>query len=274
MTYATALVVVELGRSNARLLAFAADLATRMGLGLIGVAACQPMAAIYDQSMILGDYVQEDRDELDAEIKAAKVEFDATLDGRGIELDWHSVVTISSLCEYTVARARAADVILCATGGEPLVTSRRSSVSDIVMHAGRPVLLVPTHVEKLSLDHAVIAWKDAREARRAIADALPLLKLARKVTLVEIATGAELSSATLRLDDLVRWLRHHRITAAAMPVLGIGDDAAQLAQFIAEAKADLTVAGAYGHSRMRQWALGGVTRDLLLEPQLCALLSH
>jgi nucleotide-binding universal stress UspA family protein len=274
MTYATAMVVIELGRSNARLLAFAADLATRMGLGLVGVAACQPMAAIYDQSMVLGDYVQEDRDELDAEIKAAKVEFDTALDGRGIELDWHSTVTISSLCEYTVARARAADIILCATGGEPMVVSRRASVSDIVMHAGRPVLLVPTHVEKLSLDHAVIAWKDTREARRAIADALPLLKLARKVTIIEIATAAELSTATMRLNDIVDWLRHHRITATATPTLGIGDDATQLARCIADANADLTVAGAYGHSRLRQWALGGVTRDLLLAPPQCALLSH
>lgn len=68
MTYATAMVVVELGRSNARLLAFASDLATRMGFGLIGVAACQPMAAVYDQTMVLGDFVQEDRDELEEEI--------------------------------------------------------------------------------------------------------------------------------------------------------------------------------------------------------------
>ncbi|UAJ12776.1 universal stress protein [Polymorphobacter megasporae] len=91
------------------------------------------------------------------------------------------------------------------------------------------------------------------------------------MTIVEIASAAKLSAAKLRLEDLVGWLRHQLITATAAPVLVIGDDATQLAQFIAEAKADPTVAGAYGYSRMRQWALGGVTRDLLLAPQQCAL---
>jgi nucleotide-binding universal stress UspA family protein len=269
------MVVLELGRSNERLLAFAASLARRLGISLVGVAVCQPMAAVYDQTMILGDFVQEDRDELDTEVKTAKAEFEGALTGKGIDLGWHSMVTIGSLCDYTVARARAADIILCATGDEQMpVTSRRAGISDMVMHAGRPVLLVPSTVGTLALDHAVVAWKDAREARRAIADALPLLKLARKVTVIEIADEAELSDATLRLTNLVEWLGRHRITANASPVLGVGDDAGQLARFMDNVRADLTVAGAYGHSRVREWVLGGVTRDLLLSPSRCALLSH
>ena len=275
MTYATAMVVVELGRSNANLLAFAANLATRMGIGLTGIAACQPIGAIYDQTMILGDYIQEDRDDFDVEIAAAKAEFETALKGRGIDFGWHAVVTIGSLCEYTVARARSADIILCATGGDQMtIASRRAGISDLVMHAGRPLLLVPATVHKLVLDHAVVAWKDTREARRAIADALPLLKLAQKVTVVEIASEAELIDATVRLADLVEWLGRHRITAIADAKLRVGDDAIQLAQFIQITDADLTVAGAYGHSRLREWALGGVTRDLFLAPTRCALVSH
>ena len=275
MTYATAMVVVELGRSNEKLLAFAADLATRMDIGLTGVAACQPMVAMYDQTMILGNYVQQDRDELDAEITAAKIEFETALKGRSIDFGWHAVVTIGSLCEYTVARARASDIILCATGGDQMtIPSRRAGISDLVMHAGRPVLLVPATVDKLVLDHAVVAWKDTREARRAIADAVPLLALAHKVTLVEIASEAELSDAALRLADLVEWLGRHRINAVAAPILGTGDDANQLALFVDEVDANLTVAGAYGHSRLREWALGGVTRDLFLASTRCALVSH
>ena len=269
------MVVLELGRSNERLLAFAANLATRMGISLTGVAACQPMAAVYDQTMILEDYVQRDRDELDTEVKAAKTEFEGALTGKGIDFSWHATVTIGSLWEYTVARARAADIILCATGREQItVTSRRAGISDMVMHAGRPVLLVPSTVAKLALDHAVVAWKDTREARRAVAYALPLLKLARKVTVIEIAGEAELNDATLRLADLVAWLDRHRIAAVAAPHLGVGDDATQLARFMDSADADLTVAGAYGHRRLREWALGGVTRDLLLAPTRCALVSH
>ena len=269
------MVVIELGRSNARLLAFASDFAGRMGIGLMGVAACQPMVAIYDQSMVLGDYVQQDRDELEAEIKIAKAEFYETLDGRGIDLEWHSTITISSLCDYTVARAGAADIILCATGDEAMpVTSRRAGLGDIIMRAGRPVLLVPAPVEKLTLDHVVVAWKETREARREIFDALPLLKRAGKVTVVELVSDDELSASKVRLDEVTGWLRHHQITVIGAPALRIGDDTEQLARFFDKAGADLTVAGAYGHSRMREWALGGVTRDLFLSPVRCALLSH
>ena len=103
---------------------------------------------------------------------------------------------------------------------------------------------------------------------------MPLLKLAKKVTVVEIASEAELSDATVRLADLVEWLGHHRITAVADAILRVGDDATQLAQFMQTTDADLTVAGAYGHSRLREWALGGVTRDLFLAPTRCALVSH
>ena len=139
------MVVLEPGRSNERLLAFAADLAIRMGINLTGAAACQPMAAVYDQTMILENFIQEDRDELDAEVKAVKAECDAALTRKGIDLSWHSTVTIGSLCDYTVAHARAADIILCATGGEQMtVTSRRAGINNMVMHAGRPALLVPS----------------------------------------------------------------------------------------------------------------------------------
>ncbi len=275
MTYATAMVAIELGRSNARLLAFAADFAARTGSGLLGIAACQPMVGMYDPSMVLGNYMQADRDELEAEMRAAEVEFRAALDGRGIALEWHAMLTMTSLCEYTVARARAADIILCATGDDAMtIASRRAGISDMVMHAGRPVMLVPAPVERLTLDHAVVAWKDTREARRAVVDALPLLKMAGKVTVVEIADAAERSDATLRLGEIVRWLKQHRIAAVAAPVLAVGDNAGQLARFIADTDADLTVAGAFGHSRMREWILGGVTRDFLLSPARCTLLSH
>ena len=94
------------------------------------------------------------------------------------------------------------------------------------------------------------------------------------MTVIEIAGEAELNDATLRLADLVAWFDRHRIAAVAAPHLGVGDDATQLARFMDSADADLTVAGAYGHRRLREWALGGVTRDLLLAPTRCALVSH
>ena len=142
------------------------------------------------------------------------------------------------------------------------------------MRAGRPVLLVPDGVDALGVDRMVVAWKDTREARRAVSDALPLLKLATEVSVVEIATEDDLASAELRCNDLVAWLRRHKVKAAAMPMLSTGDDATTLRDFAEDQRADLVIAGAYGHSRLREWALGGVTRDFLLRANRCSLVSH
>ncbi len=172
------MVVLELGRSNAGLVTFAANLATHMDIGLTSIAACQPMAEIYDQTMILGDYVQEDRNELDVETAVAKTEFEDGVQGSGNRL-WVSRGRDDRLALRIHGRPRLVRRRhpLCDRRDQPTIAARRAGISDIVMHADRPVLLVPATVDKPAFDHAVVAWKRTREARRAIADALPLLTL-------------------------------------------------------------------------------------------------
>jgi nucleotide-binding universal stress UspA family protein len=153
-------------------------------------------------------------------------------------------------------------------------TSRYVDIGDLVMQAGRPCLIVPTGVETLALEHAVIGWKDTGEARQVIRDALPLLKQARRVTVVEIAIEEDLEDARSHLVDVVAWLGRHGIDATSIAALSTGDDAVALNGIFQEQGADLIVAGAYGHSRVREWVLGGVTRDLLLRAGCCALVSH
>jgi nucleotide-binding universal stress UspA family protein len=94
------------------------------------------------------------------------------------------------------------------------------------------------------------------------------------VTVVEIAKQAELEAARLRLKDVTDWLSRHGTPAQCVASVSTGDDAAQLNVLAQEHAADIIVAGAYGHSRLREWALGGVTRDLLLSKKSCSLLSH
>jgi nucleotide-binding universal stress UspA family protein len=120
----------------------------------------------------------------------------------------------------------------------------------------------------------VVAWKDTRESQRAVLDALPLLKVAAHITVVEIAPKDGLASARRRLEDLVAWLERHGVTAEPLAVAATGEDADQLAHFVQEHEADLMVAGAYGHSRLREWVLGGVTHDLLMSAACCSLVSH
>ena len=139
---------------------------------------------------------------------------------------------------------------------------------------GRPVLVVPNAIGHLKLERIVVGWKDSRETRRAIADALPLLKQAAAVSVAEIAVEDAMPEARAHVADVVAWLQGHGIVAQAVASLSTGDDATGLYTIAQDLGADIVAAGAYGHSQLREWVLGGVTRDFLLRSDCCSLLSH
>ena len=114
----------------------------------------------------------------------------------------------------------------------------------------------------------------AREACRAVADALPMLQRAHHVQLVEIADAKDKDEASARLDDVAAWLARHKIRASAGVALVNPDDPDQLGAIATELGATLVVAGAYGHSRLQQWMMGGVTRNLLAGVQRFSLVFH
>jgi nucleotide-binding universal stress UspA family protein len=275
MTIRTILVQLELERPHEGVLAVAGDLAERFQAHVIGIAACQPMRMDYSGVGYAGDFVQVDREEIDQELKAAELEFRSTLAPRVKSISWRSASTTGSLCDYFAGEARSADLVVThVSTGDLLNPTRRINSGGLVMQAGRPVLIVPGHVRTLKMEHAVLAWKDTREARQAALDGLPLLKAASHVTVVAIATKDKLDAARSELDDVVGWLKRHGVEASPVLTTASGDNPTQL-QTVAEGqKADLIVAGAYGHSRLQEWALGGVTGDLLMRANICALLAH
>src|SRR6516162_4710899 len=115
-----------------------------------------------------------------------------------------------------------------------------------------------------SLRCRVAAWKDTRECRRAVRDALPFLQQAKEVLLVEVGEDESRSQAKKNLADVAAYLVRHRvIVAAEVWRRPRGPAAAELLHVVKEEKADLIVAGGYGHSRLGEWIFGGVTRELL-----------
>ena len=154
-------------------------------------------------------------------------------------------------------------------GPDPAGQSGRPADDD-----GRPVLVVPSAGAPLNLDRAVVAWKESRQARRAVVDALPLLRQASHVAVATIAAAEVVATARSCVADVIGWLKQHGIKAVPVVARPNGDDAAQLQGIARDHDAGVIVAGAFGHSRLRDWALGGVTRHLLLRGQGCALLSH
>jgi nucleotide-binding universal stress UspA family protein len=274
--YGTFMVHLELGRSNARLLEMVGDLAGRFDAGVIGIAACQPMQITYGDSYVSGDLIERDREEIQKEIKAAEAEFRDALHTRASNLECRSAVTFGSVSDYLAREARSADLVITGVDRNALLfdSSRHVSIGDLVMQIGRPVLIVPAAADRLRLERVIVGWKDTRETRRVALDALPLLKRADHVVVAEIAAEEELAVARTHVEDVVGWLERHGVVAEALACRSNGDDASRLNDIAQEQNADLIVAGAYGHSRLREWVLGGVTRDLLLRADRCSLVSH
>jgi nucleotide-binding universal stress UspA family protein len=146
---------------------------------------------------------------------------------------------------------------------------------EIVKQAGAPVLIVPTEWPGGPCGkNIVVAWNGDREARRAVHDALPLLRQAEKVTIFVFARA----DADLRVvgKRLVEHLLRHGVRAQVSDWTNTGDITAVEALFASldTQTADLLVAGAFGHSRVFESLFGSVSLDLLRQPVLPVLMSH
>lgn len=276
MTYKTLMIHLQLRQSNEGVLSIAADLADRFQAGVIGIAACQPVQIVQGDVYVSGDLVDQDRKEILKEIRHAEAAFHKALGPRVDLREWRSAVTLASLPGYLADEARGADLIITGLDRDTSLfdMSRHVDIGDLVMQVGRPVLIVPTTAHALKAERIVVGWKDTRESRRAILDALPLLRRAAQVALVEIADAADLAAARARLADVAAWLKRHGVVAELVASPSTGDDAARLNAIVRDQDAGLVVIGAYGHSRLREWAFGGVTRELLLHTDRCLLVSH
>jgi len=275
MGYKSLLVHLDLGRSNDNLLQFAVDLAGRFDARVIGITACAPPFMAYADVGVDGETFELERHQIEDEIGSAEAEFRAAFRDRKASVQWRSAEDDGDLARYVSRQARNADLLVTAVAqGDMVDKSRALHTGALVMQVGRPVLLVPLAVKTARLDRVLVGWKDTRETRRAIADALPLMRRA-EVTVVEVAAaGAGMEAARRHLDDVVAWLMQHGVAAKSTPVASTGSDAADLQAAAERERCDILVAGAYGHSRVREWMLGGVTQDLLMSPQRCCLVSH
>ncbi len=179
--------------------------------------------------------------------------------------------------------ARYADLVVMGQVDPDTVDNGRDSdfPDQVILTCGRPVLLIPyVFADGASLPaqdgHALIAWSATRESTRAVIDALPLLQRAREVTVMTLnARPAAEGHGALPGADIALYLARHGVTVNVRNEETAGVDAgAMLLSRVADLSADLLVMGAYGHSRLRELVLGGVTRTVLREMTVPVLLSH
>lgn len=277
MTYATVMVSLALDQSNAARLEAAGELAERFDAAIVGIAASQFSPPLYFTSGELAqDLIDEGQASIKKRIAELEVQFRQAVKNRANHVEWRSAIDFPA--RYILREARCADIIVTGVDrgalSDPLA---QASPKDLVMQAGRPLLVVPDSADWVDLRSVLVAWKDTTEARRAIANALPVLRKARSVTVAEIAeTKDSRSAAASRVRDVAAWLSRHGVSAAEL-VADRDEDrdaAGQLDGIAADVGAGLIVAGAYGHSRFRELVLGGMTQHLITQPARCVLLSH
>jgi nucleotide-binding universal stress UspA family protein len=276
MTYATVMVSMALDRPNEARLEIAGQLAERFGAHVIGVTAGEFSPPLYFTD---GEQAQKLLDQGQAAIRnrisEAEAQFRAAMQSRAAAVEWRCAEDFPT--RFIVQQARAVDIIVVGEGsrdalGDPFM---QADPGDLLMQTGRPLLVVPETSNWLDLRNVLIAWKDAPEARRAVVDALPMLRKAKNVIVAEIAEDEAGRAAALSgVKDVIAWLSRHGVLASGQVPDECGHAAAQLGRIASEVGAGLVVAGAYGHSRLREWVFGGVTRDLITPSSRCSLLSR
>ncbi len=277
MSYKTLMIHVSDTPLARRQVDYACLLAARFGAKLVGITAQLPQAPPidpYSSSMITAEIMDLEKAAAQKALDAAKAVFEAGTANKPLETEWRAALDLPA--DYIARESRTADLVLV---GEDAAQAPRSTApwaGDIVMTAGRPVLIMPKAVpEKASLDNILIAWKDTRETRLALYLALPVLRLASRVTILRVCNEDDIGHTESEIADVASFLLRHDIKADGMAqVLTEKTVAAQILVSATKAKTDLIVMGGYGHSRFREWAFGGVTRDILQNCPFPRLLAH
>ena len=278
MTLATVMVSLALDRSNDARLELAGQLAEQFGAGVIGIAAAQFAPPLYfADGEVAQRLIEQGEAAIRKRLSELEAEFRQAVRSRACKsVAWRSALEFPT--RFVLRQARAADIIV--TGGRSPVLSDAFALAnprDIIMQAGRPVLLAPDGATWLDLRTVLVAWKDAPGARRAVADALPLLRKAKNVVVAEIPEADdERDAAGADVDDVAAFLSRHGIVATTrVPEAGGTREAtAELDAIVQDLGAGLIVAGAYGHSRFRELVLGGMSEHLVTRADRCVLLSH
>jgi nucleotide-binding universal stress UspA family protein len=271
MSYRSIVVCLDESKQSAARLQFALKFAAAHEAHLTGLhISYLPIEPYMSYGQIEPLFIKFEAEML-AQKEKAREAFLAATTKAGIAADWQA--TDNQHLHQAFAVARTGDLILIGQH-DPEDTATylgEGFPGRFLLEIGRPALMLPhSAAPAVEFSRVVIAWNGSREAARAVADALPLLLQADTVTVLSAGLG---DSTT---PGIAAWLRHHGISADILENHSLADPAEWIlsrAESI-ELQADLLVAGAYGHSRLSELILGGVTRTLLKSASLPVLFSH
>ncbi|MGD9537478.1 MAG: universal stress protein [Alphaproteobacteria bacterium] len=278
MSFGTILLHLNGGERDAANLQYAVALAEEHKAHLVALRTITPfyptIGAFGDAAVgVIAELQERYRASERAAAETFRAEAEKAASNAGVPLEWREEEDFAD--DILPVHARYADVTVLGQPerGEIEPTHSAELPANVVMGSGRPAIAVPYAGSFAKPPrHALIAWNGTREATRAVHDALPILKRANKVSILSVnpKDGKHLAGA-----DIAAHLARHGCKAEASRTVATDISVADaILSDASDIGADFLVMGAYGHSRLREWALGGATKDVLNTMTVPVLFSH
>lgn len=269
------LVHLDIDQFSHGLVDCAVELAHRFDAALVGHSAAEPatIGAGYDGAAAVALYYEQEQHDIESRLEDLERQFRKAVPA-DIQVSWRGRVAQPNAS--AAMTARCADLIITGSnfGAHNPNPQRSIDTGELLVKAGRPVVIAGMGLERIKAETVIVGWKDSREARRAVVDALPFLKTAKQVTVATIHEG-DFADEKASLEDVLAWMRRHGIEPSGDVQPATAGGAAESLESLARDRgADLIVTGGYGHGRMREWLFGGMTRDLLSDRTVHRFMSN
>ena len=257
--------------------AYAISLAAGFGAHLAGIGFIYE--PVIPGSLLGGmptDLIEAQREENSRTAKEAIARFENAAKAAGISAETRSIdASVAGGPDLFGRIARRFDLAVVGQARREQGASEELMIEGALFGSGRPLIVVPhAHKQELKLDRILICWDGSRPAARAIADSLPLLQRARSIDIV-VVTGERDKSGEITGTNMRRHLARHGINVEIKHITGGGAGVqSAILSHATETRSDFMVLGGYGHSRLREFILGGVTRSILRSMVVPVLMSH
>jgi len=256
---------------------YAISIATAFDAHLTGIAfVFDPIVPVSSTGYIPAEVIESQQAENEAMAKAALDRFSAATSRAALSAEPLTLsASLAGAGDQFGRFARQFDLVVVGQSKPDTGEIEDTIAESALFESGRPLIIVP-YIQKapLKLDDVMVCWDGSRQASRAIADAMPLLRKAGSVELV-IVDNERGKSDEVAGADIAQHLARHELKVEVKRIPGGDIDVADaLLSHAADSGADFMVMGGYGHSRLREFVLGGATRGVLQSMTVPTLMSH